>query len=379
MPFSRKSSVDSTSTADRELQNTQEIQNLQETQWRARAEIFGLIDERWESNRASIRLTGEPTYEELKNIGRLPRSQGILEFRKLIRAPVIGEEIATALWERMATKVRRESEDSHVDLDDPETEIAFQKQFERERLIQEINATRRPSKTSRKLSLKRHDPVHASVMGHDASVTPEIPDSASPAHPGVKWEPTTTDVPVCPALLVSPTSPALPPPPAISTDTTTQPEATKPEDEAPRRKLSWILPLAGPERRRSSTKTNGSDEPSTSEAGTTHSRRGSSGTTRSRTKTTSAKSSLDSNSIPWEEGFWTKAQDKQASQPAESNPNPLQKTTESPVSPMSTVRKKSFSKRIFLKLTETSLVGNIGEFGQSLGAGYGLREGSPVV
>ncbi|KAM7224074.1 hypothetical protein V8F06_000547 [Rhypophila decipiens] len=365
MPFSRKSSVDSTSTADRELQNTQQIQNLQETQWRARAEIFGLIDERWESNRASIRLTGEPTYEELKNIGRLPRSHGILEFRKLIRAPVIGEEIATALWERMATKVRTESEDSHVDLDDPETEIAFQKQFERERLIQEINATRRPSKTSRKLSLKRHDPVHASV-------TPEIPDSASPAHPGVKWELTTTDVPVCPALLVSPTSPALPPPPAISTDTT-----TKPEDEAPRRKLSWVLPLAGPERRRSSTKTNGSDEPSASEAGTTHSRRGSSGTTRSRTKTTSAKSSLDSSSIPWEEGFWKKAQDKQASQPAESNP--LQETTEPPVSPKSTVRKKSFSKRIFLKLTETSLVGNIGEFGQSLGAGYGLREGSPVV
>ncbi|KAM7185958.1 hypothetical protein V8F33_012085 [Rhypophila sp. PSN 637] len=374
MPFSRKSSVDSNSPADRELQKIQDIQKIQgkiqDAQWRAREEIFGLVDERWESNRASVRLTGEPTYEELEDIGRLPRSQGTLEFRKLIRAPVIGEEIAGALWERMATKVRRESEDSHVDLDDPETEIAFQKQAERERLIQEINATRKPSKTSRKLSLKRHDPVHASV-------TPEIPDPASPAHPGLKWERTTTDVPVSPALPFSPTSPTSSPPPATSTDTTTKPEANKPEEEATRRKLSWILPLAVPERRRSSIKTNYSDEPSTSEVGTTHSRRGSTGSTKSRTKATSAKSSLDSSSIPWEEGFWKKAQDKQASQPAESNP--LQETTESPVSPKSTVNKKSFSKRIFHKLTENSLVGNIGEFGESLGAGYGLREGSPVV
>ena len=89
--------------------------------------VRDFVRERWKARWDSIRIECGLTMAELKALGRLPRSDGTQACCRLIRAPVIYEEIAITLWERLAedeaasTQNREREKDSNAA---PETGIA---------------------------------------------------------------------------------------------------------------------------------------------------------------------------------------------------------------------------------------------------------------
>lgn len=121
--------------------------------------------------------------------------------------------------------------------------------------------------------------------------------------------------------------------------------------EAAPRKLSWIFPV----RRRSSAAAKSIYSPKPNEQ--------------------------------WEEGFWQSQQQQQQPQVSEV-PSPSLRAHKSPEvvtdeeaasASLSPKSKVSFPKRILRKLSGPQLLSNIGEFGESLGVGYGSREQGPVM
>ncbi|KAK2074472.1 hypothetical protein P8C59_008679 [Phyllachora maydis] len=74
--------------------------------WEATDFLKAFVKERWASHWPFITIDCGLTMEELRALGRLDKAQGIQECRRLVRVPVINEEIALALWTQLETDVR---------------------------------------------------------------------------------------------------------------------------------------------------------------------------------------------------------------------------------------------------------------------------------
>lgn len=57
---------------------------------------------RWDNHLSIIHIDCQYTTTELLELGRLPQKEGIIQCRKMVRAPVIFDEIGCFLWERLA-------------------------------------------------------------------------------------------------------------------------------------------------------------------------------------------------------------------------------------------------------------------------------------
>lgn len=65
-----------------------------------------LSDDRWASHIAHIRINCPYTLTELHGLGSLPQSEGVAACRKLIRVPVIHEELGLFVWTQLNTIAR---------------------------------------------------------------------------------------------------------------------------------------------------------------------------------------------------------------------------------------------------------------------------------
>lgn len=65
-----------------------------------------VLEDRWSSHMSLIRINCSLTLSELHALGNLPQSEGVAACRKLIRVPVIHEEISLFIWTQLATIAR---------------------------------------------------------------------------------------------------------------------------------------------------------------------------------------------------------------------------------------------------------------------------------
>lgn len=419
MALSRRVSEDKVQLAEQAGEEVLQVQR-RNSQWDAREFIEAFVREGWESYWSSITVTCDITLQELHNIGHLPRSQGTRECRKLLRAPVINDEIGTALWEKLAGMVVR-GEEVSLDVNDPDALRSWQQGQARERMRQEINFMRHHNKTARRRSI---------------SPPPQSPRQKDQLENGgddcILCVPGQRHLSPSLASAGSPEIQVMSPLATIRTEEPTTPDAeptstgTGAAGGTPR-KLSWILPLPG--RRRSSVATRFSPK--------------SSATTTTTPLTSPIKSGANTNpgGMMWEEGFWQQ-REKQEVRRAEPNKpfanvdrdttpanaiaeivalatttaqvtprmgeeeqeaqddeyrdlvDPFEAssahTHQSPKSMISSFTASSttttastvgggkeslsFPKRILRKLSGPHLLANIGEFGESLGVGYGSRD-----
>ncbi|KAG7286227.1 hypothetical protein NEMBOFW57_008533 [Staphylotrichum longicolle] len=74
--------------------------------WKAEEFLRAFINEDWSNHANYIRADCNLTLAELYAIGRLPEAEGSRTCRRLIRVPVIHEEVALSLWKKLAEKAR---------------------------------------------------------------------------------------------------------------------------------------------------------------------------------------------------------------------------------------------------------------------------------
>lgn len=74
----------------------------------------------------NMRVTCDLPMAELRDLGRLPRSEGIRACGRLIRAPVISQKLGEALWEYLANDIGREKGEGVDEQSLFESEIAAQ-------------------------------------------------------------------------------------------------------------------------------------------------------------------------------------------------------------------------------------------------------------
>ncbi|KAL2140363.1 hypothetical protein VTI28DRAFT_3892 [Corynascus sepedonium] len=98
------SGVSSTASTLNEPQGTPSPELL--SAWEAEEVIRTFIDEQWSHRADYIKIDCRLTLPELHALGRLPREVGSLACRRLIRVPVIHEEVALSLWEHLSEKAR---------------------------------------------------------------------------------------------------------------------------------------------------------------------------------------------------------------------------------------------------------------------------------
>lgn len=79
-----------------------------ESRLKAREFVAEFVSERWGQHWNMISIVGGPTEAELLGFGRLPRNEGIRACCRLVRAPVIFEDIAVGLWERLSVDAAKE-------------------------------------------------------------------------------------------------------------------------------------------------------------------------------------------------------------------------------------------------------------------------------
>lgn len=77
--------------------------------------VADFVRERWGQHWHMIRIESDVTEAELRDLGRLPRDEGVRACCRLVRVPVIYEEIAIALWERLAEDVAEEGKGAESD------------------------------------------------------------------------------------------------------------------------------------------------------------------------------------------------------------------------------------------------------------------------
>ncbi|KAJ4415319.1 hypothetical protein N0V82_007418 [Gnomoniopsis sp. IMI 355080] len=75
-------------------------------------------EDRWSSHMPLIRINCSHTLSELHALGHLPQPEGVAACRKLIRVPVIHEEISLFIWTQLATIAR-----GSTSTDDPLSKI----------------------------------------------------------------------------------------------------------------------------------------------------------------------------------------------------------------------------------------------------------------
>lgn len=86
----------------------QQEQNRQASIRAAHDFVYDTInsEDDWSSHMSLIRITCPHTLSELHALGNLPQDEGVAACRKLIRVPVIHEEIGLFIWTQLATLAR---------------------------------------------------------------------------------------------------------------------------------------------------------------------------------------------------------------------------------------------------------------------------------
>lgn len=77
--------------------------------------VADFVRERWGQHWYMIRIESGVIEAELRDFGRLPRDEGVRACCRLVRVPVIYEEIAIALWERLAEDAAEEGKGAESD------------------------------------------------------------------------------------------------------------------------------------------------------------------------------------------------------------------------------------------------------------------------
>ncbi|KAK3384390.1 hypothetical protein B0T24DRAFT_674153 [Lasiosphaeria ovina] len=87
-----------------ELEQSLEVQR-RDSIWEAHEFIKAFVQSGWASYSSSITIDCDLTLDDLHQLGYLPRSQGTRACRRLVRVPVINEEIGVALWQKLEAMV----------------------------------------------------------------------------------------------------------------------------------------------------------------------------------------------------------------------------------------------------------------------------------
>jgi hypothetical protein len=88
----------------------------QEEIWDCKEFLEDFVDKsKWQQNRESMQIECSLTFSELKELGRLPKKEGVGACKRLIRVPVINDAIGEALWLRLHGELHREAERKQED------------------------------------------------------------------------------------------------------------------------------------------------------------------------------------------------------------------------------------------------------------------------
>ncbi|KAL2261085.1 hypothetical protein VTK26DRAFT_4720 [Humicola hyalothermophila] len=77
--------------------------------WEAEDFIRSFIGENWSSYAVSISIDCDIPIDELRSIGLLPEFEGFQACRRLVRVPVIHEEVAASLWKKLAEAAKEDA------------------------------------------------------------------------------------------------------------------------------------------------------------------------------------------------------------------------------------------------------------------------------
>ncbi|KAK0709635.1 hypothetical protein B0T26DRAFT_786022 [Lasiosphaeria miniovina] len=151
-----------------ELEQSLEFQRW-DSIWEAHEFIKAFVQSGWASYSSSITIDCDLTLDDLHQLGYLPRSQGTRACRRLVRVPVINEEIGVALWQKLKAMVaavdgatsepdkaeRAKTNESlsksqNGNSSNGEDDSKVSAKIARERLKQEVKAMRQEHKEERK-------------------------------------------------------------------------------------------------------------------------------------------------------------------------------------------------------------------------------------
>jgi hypothetical protein len=77
--------------------------------WEAQEFLREFVQEGWPDHVSSFTIQCNMSLDELRIIGLFEKSNGIRMCQRIVRVPVISEEVGTALWEKLAEPARRTS------------------------------------------------------------------------------------------------------------------------------------------------------------------------------------------------------------------------------------------------------------------------------
>lgn len=80
--------------------------------WEAEEFIRAFIDDNWTNHAVSISIECDIPIDELRSIGLLPEAEGSQACRRLIRVPVIHEEVSADLWKKLSQAAEESSQTS---------------------------------------------------------------------------------------------------------------------------------------------------------------------------------------------------------------------------------------------------------------------------
>ncbi|KAK3692325.1 hypothetical protein B0T22DRAFT_531827 [Podospora appendiculata] len=133
-----------------------------ESIWEAQEFIRGFVKDHWEDHWESVAIICELTLDELHKLGHLPRDEGIMACRRLLRVPVIHEEISIALWAKLAEITGGTGGDSKTEAE-PEPEVPFV--VAKERMQNEILAAKQQQEQQQQ-NKKQGKPASPEPQGH---------------------------------------------------------------------------------------------------------------------------------------------------------------------------------------------------------------------
>ncbi|KAK3333736.1 hypothetical protein B0T19DRAFT_440469 [Cercophora scortea] len=136
-----------------------------ESIWQAQEFIRIFVQEHWEDHWESVAIICELTLDELHKLGHLPKDEGTMACRRLLRVPVIHEEISIALWTKLAEITGGTGGDNKTKTKaEPEPEVPFV--VAKERMQNEILATKQQQQEQQKQNKKQGKPAPQEPQGH---------------------------------------------------------------------------------------------------------------------------------------------------------------------------------------------------------------------
>ncbi|KAL2127376.1 hypothetical protein VTI74DRAFT_10825 [Chaetomium olivicolor] len=200
--------------------------------WDAQEYLRAFINEHWPSRSNSITIDCSISIDELRAIGQLPKSDGVLACRRLLRVPVINEEVGLSLYERLVKDATRSPSVNPA----KETEEAAPSRSPSVHSMPELRKTTKERKISWKRPKKQHQKQNSQLPQQQqekyTSTRPGCPlcPGICSAFP-VDAQPITTSVTTGSATH----TPHTPPPSQHHKDDDSEPFWQQPEPPKPRR------------------------------------------------------------------------------------------------------------------------------------------------